>query len=122
MKKSRVLSSQVVVGIVLILAGICIFLSNSGFIHLGPIWRFWPLILIGIGLARIFGGVSRASQGSGIMLLILGLWFQTIVLNLWGLTMSDTWPVVILAIGASMLWKSFPPRTSITSQREETHA
>ena len=40
--------------------------------------------------------------------LLLGLWFAVPTLHIGGLTFSDTWPAIFIAIGLSMLWKSLP--------------
>jgi hypothetical protein len=103
---------------VLILAGAALLLENQELIQVGPLWRFWPLIVIGLGIAKFTRAQSREDQGSGMFLALIGIWFLVSVLHLWDLTFHDTWPAVFIAFGASMLWKGLPPMSHIPYAQE----
>jgi len=104
--------SQAAIGALLILAGAMLLLENQGFLDIGPIWRFWPLIVVGFGALKLFRAESRAEQSSGVWIVLIGIWLLVSVLHLWGLGFRDTWPAVFIAFGASILWKSLPPMRS----------
>lgn len=112
---------QVVIGVALICAGGALFLEKEGIISIGPIWQYWPLILIGLGIVKTMQAQSRKEQGMGIWLLFIGLWFEVSLLNLWGLTFSETWPVILIAFGISMLWKGLPRINSNNPEKEKNN-
>ena len=113
--------SHLLVGAFLILAGGALLLDNTGIVDIGPMWRFWPLILVGVGIAKMWNAASRREQGNGLWLLLLGLWFGVWTLNIGGLTFGDIWPALFIALGASMLWKSLPIMPALTKEKESPH-
>ena len=121
MEARKSFSAHMLIGSFLVLAGGALLLENFGVIDIGPIWRFWPLILIGLGIIRIREATSRAGQGTGVWLLLLGLWFAVTTLHIGGLTFSDTWPAIFIAIGLSMLWKSLPDFPTLNQEKEHPH-
>ncbi len=121
MEARKSFSPHVLVGSILVLAGGALVLENFGVIDVGPVWRFWPLILIGLGIARIRGASSRRDQGRGLWLFLLGLWFTVSIFHIGGLTFRDTWPAMFIAIGAAMLWKSLPEFPDIHQEKEQHH-
>ena len=121
MESQRTFSAHVLVGSFLVLAGGALLLETFGVIDIGPVWRFWPLILIGLGIVRLRGASSRREQGVGLWLLLLGLWFTVSILNIGGLTFSDTWPALFIVFGVSMLWKSLPGIPTLNQEKEPPH-
>ncbi len=109
---------HLLLGIVLVIAGSALLLDNQGLISIGSLWRYWPLLLAIGGIVKIVGAQTRAEQGSGVGLLIIGFWLAASLLHWWDLSFAETWPVVFIAIGASTLWKGLPPMTSATSTQE----
>ena len=121
MIKRRRYGSQLLVGSLLILAGIALMLENQDIISVGPVWRYWPLLVIGLGIAKLFRADTREEQGSGLWILIIGLWFLVSVFRFWGLSFHETWPAIFIAFGVSMLWKNLPPMSTHESEKEKTH-
>ena len=121
MKTRKPFSANVLIGSFLVLAGAALLLENFGAIDIGPVWRFWPLILIGLGIARMSEAASRRDQGMGLWLLLLGLWFAVSILHVGGLTFTDTWPVLFIALGVSLLWKSLPEFSTEHQEQEQSH-
>ena len=121
MESRKSFTAQVLIGSFLVLAGGALLLENFGVIDIGPIWRFWPLILIGKGIARMREAPSRREQGLGLWLVLLGLWFTVSILHIGGLTFSDTWPAIFIAFGVSMLWKSLPGIPTLNHEKENPH-
>lgn len=46
--------SRLVIGVTLIAAGVLFTLDNFGIISIGSLWHFWPLVLVAIGITKIF--------------------------------------------------------------------
>ncbi len=72
--------------------------------------RLWPLPLIIIGVARMTGGLRRRHRHDGSWLALIGGWLLLNTLTDW--QYRQTWPVLIMCLGAKMIWTSFDgPRT-----------
>jgi predicted membrane protein len=66
--------SSVLFGVMLTLLGVALLLDNLGFLEFRDIWRFWPVILIAMGVGRILA--ARRPSGwiwGGIFILGGGL-------------------------------------------------
>lgn len=121
MKARQRFGSQLIFGSVLILAGAAMLLDNWDIMDIGPIWRYWPLLLIGFAAVKFFYAGSREEEGSAIWTLIIGLWLLVSVLRLWDLGFRETWPAVFIAFGVSILWKNLPPKNTGAVAQETTH-
>src|SRR5215467_1858545 len=65
----------VVVGGVIVLVGILLLLSNMGILRAGDIWRYWPVILMVVGLGRIAESRRPAAILWGGIIGLIGLVF-----------------------------------------------
>ncbi len=103
-RRSRNPASGFVVGAVIIAVGAVMLLDNLGVLRARDFWDYAPLVLVAIGVAKIFEGNGRTNtiiiggllSGGGM------LWFLE---NL-DVVRFDTrlvWPVLLIAFGASML-------------------
>jgi predicted membrane protein len=94
-------------GGIIALIGLLILLDNMGFHALNHLYRFWPMILILIGVwnltcksGRVFGGV----------LVILGVLFQLDALGFARFTWGEIWPIAIIGAGVLVMWSSLKAR------------
>lgn len=105
-------SNPIWIGLILIILGV-IFLSDSfHVIRIGHLLsRWWPLILIAVGLARLGG----RDHSGGISLIILGILFQLTALHIiyWH-QIWRFWPVILIIIGIGMLLRRSPENTDDT--------
>jgi predicted membrane protein len=90
-------------GGIIALIGLLILLDNMGIHALNHLYRFWPMILILIGVwnlscksGRVFGGV----------LVLLGVLFQLDALGIAHFTWGEMWPIVIIGAGVMVMWSS----------------
>jgi hypothetical protein len=86
----------------MILVGMLFLLERFDYLSIGDVWRLWPLIFIVIGVLQLVRPEGRRS----IFLLLLGIWFLVNTYELWGLDWADSWPVLIIFIGASFVFDS----------------
>ncbi len=109
-------SPTLISGVVANVIGGLFLLDHAGFIHIGSLWRFWPVILIVIGLRGLIwpemGCKNPASArgvtiGSGITLiwgvLLLGATFSVIA---W----TSMWAWFLILLGVLLVWESYRPR------------
>jgi hypothetical protein len=87
-------------------------MDNQGLISVGPLWRYWPLAILAVGIIKVAFARSRAEQGNGLWLMVIGFWLAVSVLHWWDLSFEETWPAVFIAFGISTLWKGLPRKST----------
>lgn len=93
------LTPRLILGLCLMVLGALFALDNIGLIDFGSMVRFWPVILIAVGLAKLRtphqsgGGVVWIGLGVGLLLHTLD------VVPFWRL-----WPFVLVLIGAQIAY------------------
>ncbi|HAL56438.1 MAG TPA: hypothetical protein DCP63_08185 [Bacteroidetes bacterium] len=116
-------NSQVVFGIIVLLVGVLLLLNNLDFVDVGPFWQYWPFILLFIGINKIIQCTTLQGIGKGIWLIFLGLWLFVSLNHIWGLSFRDTWPMILIAWGVGMMWKTLTssPRHKIVQENSYGH-
>jgi hypothetical protein len=90
------------IGITLVALGGVLTAMNFDVLEPVSIVRFWPMILVVLGIL----GLTKPNPGKpleGYWLLVIGLWLQVSLLELWGLGFRETWPMLVIAWGVSLL-------------------
>jgi hypothetical protein len=93
-------------GTVLLITGIALLMDNFDFFEVGPIWRFWPLIFIAVGLGKLSDARVSSEYHSAAWWLFIGSWFLISELHIFGLHYNTSWPILLIGIGIGMVWKS----------------
>jgi LiaF transmembrane domain/LiaI-LiaF-like transmembrane region len=99
-------------GLLIAAAGLILTLHNLNIIRIQGIWRFWPLILIGFGLAQVLDA-DRKNRNAGIVLLSIGSFFQLANLDLISIRLRDLWrfwPLILIVAGVAQLVSTRQPR------------
>lgn len=104
MAAQRWLNGRNIIGAALIVFGAIVLLMNIGILERFPVWKFWPVILIVIGINKFVEPYKRAE---GFWLIGLGIWLQWSVLRLYDYGFGDTWPVVLILFGVYQIWEAF---------------
>src|SRR5262249_15342660 len=92
-----------VVGVVFIVIGTFLLLEKLGLVPYGFSLHFWPTIFIVIGLVKIAYAGGRAA---GTVLIAAGVLLQLNQMNVIRVRVWDLWPVLIIIVGAAMLWQA----------------
>jgi hypothetical protein len=97
------------VGIFLLIVGIALLLDNFDILNARPIWHFWPVIFIAMGLGRLLDAEYAWEFRKAFWLLFLGAWFFVSEFRLFGLNYHNSWPILLIGIGIGIVWKSAYP-------------
>jgi len=81
-------------------------LGNMGFLEVGRILRFWPVILIAAGVFKLIEHRDNYGSGSGIFWVVVGSLLLVGNLGILRVSFRDFWPIVLIGLGALMLWRS----------------
>jgi predicted membrane protein len=100
-------------GLVFVTVGAVFLLGNMGILDVNRIIRFWPVILIAAGLFKIVESGEDYAQSGGIFWVVVGGLFLLGNLGILRVAFRDLWPVVLIGIGALMLWRSALTRRTV---------
>ncbi len=103
-KKARInLDLKVIIGLVVICAGILFLLENLGVAIGINIWDFWPVALILIGLSHISRPSETRQTFSGTIFIIVGVLFLLNNLDIMFFDIGTFWPVIVILLGIAIL-------------------
>ena len=93
-------------GMIFVTIGVVFLLGNMGFLNLSYVLRFWPVIVISVGVFKLVESGEDYARSSGIFWVVIGGLFLTGTLGILRVSFRDFWPVVLIGFGALMLWRS----------------
>ncbi len=108
---------KLVFGVCLVAVGVAAFLGSIDVWNVRHIGRFWPLILIAIGLSGEIEAIQRRKGDGSYILLAIGCWMLVGTFGLFGLTHSSAMPVGIVVAGAALVLHALIDRP--VNQQEE---
>lgn len=91
-------------GAILALLGLAFLFDNMGYISINYLWRFWPLLIVLVG---IFHVTSRERRPWGVFLILGGALLQLNQLGITHFGWAEVWPMILIAIGIFVMWGSF---------------
>jgi predicted membrane protein len=106
----RRMHSGVFMGVVVVVIGVLLLLSNMGIIRSLGLWEFWPVILIVFGLSRAFEACSPSGKILGSFVAIIGALWLAENLHLVYIDFQYVWPLLLIAFGLTMLWRGMDRR------------
>ncbi|HJZ99066.1 MAG TPA: DUF5668 domain-containing protein [Candidatus Solibacter sp.] len=97
-------TSQGIIPAVTIMAiGALLLLSNLHIVYVDNWWKYWPVLLIGGGLAKLVDSSEHGGRVMGGIFIGVGGLFLLNNLGLILLTWDAFWPMVLIGIGVLML-------------------
>jgi predicted membrane protein len=96
---------RVVLGLAVMLAGLVLALDSLGFVEGGQIFRFWPLILVAIGVVKWMSPVHQ--KMSALIWIVAGVAF--LLVSLGRMSFGGVWAMVLFLVGANIAWKALRP-------------
>jgi predicted membrane protein len=102
--------SRIVWGGILIVLGLIYALDAFDVLNAGDIFRYWPLILIGIGATKISQARFSSQRTVGFILVAIGGVFLLRSFHLVWFRGRDLWPAMFLLVGGFLVWQALTRR------------
>lgn len=102
------ISPQFVLGIMAIMVGLIFLLDNLDVLYARDYLRYWPVLLIIYGAVKVIQPDGRGSGSKfwGIVLMFVGAGLLLDKLYIFDFRLWDFWPLILVALGAMMIWKT----------------
>jgi hypothetical protein len=94
--------AQLGVGLLVLLIGLLTLLDRLDAIEFVNVFSFWPVIVIVVGLGKMFNEGGRCGR-SGLTITLVGVWLLLNSLQLFGFHYGDSWPLLIVGVGLAHL-------------------
>ena len=94
--------SRLVLGLFLILVGALGLAGHWNLLDDRLLWRLWPVLLLGLGGAKLFFPKEPSDRWGGAWLLIVGGWALTCTFGWMGLSWHNAWPILLIGVGGLM--------------------
>jgi predicted membrane protein len=98
---------RIVVGLGIILTGVLFLLGNLGIINPHEYLRFWPALLIFIGLSYIIQCNNGSRRMWGIILMFVGFAMLLDRFYFFHFSLWDYWPLILVFVGIMMILRTF---------------
>jgi predicted membrane protein len=117
-------ASRLFTGLVIFALGVIALLDNFGIIRIHDIWRFWPLVLVAAGLAKLLRPRGTPGRFAGLILFGVGLWLLLENIGVWPYNLGDLWPIFVVVIGAWLVWGGLAhrPREAAPDSSSSIHS
>ncbi len=93
----------VVFAVLMIAVGVLLFLDNIGLFHFHDIWRFWPVVLIAVGVAKLTDSRGPGARVWALMVMVVGAAFLLDNLGIWHASWNTIWPLGLVGFGLLLL-------------------
>jgi hypothetical protein len=100
------ITPRLIIGLGILTLGLLWTLDNLDILESEPITRWWPVVLIVIGLVQLVNRRGHGSRGGPIALLIIGGVFLVDRLDFVDVSLGDLIPLAIALFGAKLIWEA----------------
>jgi predicted membrane protein len=102
-------SSQVVLGLLVVVMGVLFLLDNLDILNVRHAIGFWPLVFLVAGCAALFGNGPRSGNYLGGVLVAIGILMIVGRMGFLTISWGTLWPLVMIALGGLVLYRSLGP-------------
>ena len=100
------LSGRLLFGAVAITLGVLWTADNLGLMDADSVLRYWPALLLLVGILRLTGAYGPRHVVSGVLFMVAGGWMLARELGLIQFSIFRLWPVFLIVMGGSLVWRS----------------
>ncbi len=105
-EKSYSMTSQAVVGSIIVLLGVILTLGNFDFIDSSAVLRYWPALLIIFGAIKALQPGRSSGRMFGVLVGAVGIFMLLDRLDIIWFEFWDLWPLLLIAVGGSLMLKA----------------
>ncbi len=106
-------SFQLILGFIIIALGVLYTLQNIGILYARDYTRYWPILLVLYGLSRIVQCDTVPQKVWGGFWAFIGTIWLLDKLDIVFFDIFDLWPLILVALGLSLIWGTSRRRTAI---------
>ncbi|MDQ5857720.1 MAG: DUF5668 domain-containing protein [Acidobacteriota bacterium] len=97
-------------GVILIGLGAVFILDNLGYVNAFRIWEYWPVIMIGFGLASLIAPKDAGDPAGGAVMTGVGTFFLLRKLDVIDWRFRDVWPAFLVLAGVALIARALTDR------------
>ena len=112
------LTGQLIAGLVLAALGILFTLDNLEILRARDFLRFWPAVLVIVGVSQVVQARSSAGMIGGSIWILIGGVMLGERLNLIA-NIFRFWPLLLIAVGGYVVWQSLNRREAPPGERSD---
>lgn len=116
---------QLLFGLFVVAVGILFTLQNMGLLDADDYVGYWPVILVAVGLLKLWQSKDGAGGTfSGMLLTVAGTWLLLEHAAVVRISFWDLWPMLLVFFGAYLIWQgaSTPRTRAVSDQRDSVTA
>ena len=115
--RRRVDSRSLLNGLLLIGIGTLFLFDRLHIADFGDLIRmYWPMIIILFGVSHL---LRRDGLWTGLWMIAVGAWLQVAHLHLFGLTWSNSWPLLLIVLGGGITLRAMFDRPAPAPKEEQ---
>ena len=103
-------ATAAVFGVLLVGVGVMFLLQNFGMVDAGQVGDWWPLILIGFGIASLIAPKDPGDAATGVAVAALGAFFLLRNFDVIHWRFENIWPLFMVLGGVSLIARSIAER------------
>lgn len=101
--ESRISAGKLVFGIALLVIGVLTFFDAIDLWEWREIWRYWPVILIVLGVSNEVDAIRTRRGGGGYILIAVGVWMLAGSQEFLGLDYRSAFPLGVVVAGIGVI-------------------
>lgn len=110
------ISAQLVTGCIIIVLGVLFTLDNLNILQSGSVLRWWPIVLVLLGVCRLAGLWCRPNLPAGAIMTGVGLVLLLSNLHVISFCIWDLWPLALVAGGAALVMRGMERSRALRQQ------
>lgn len=112
--------SAAIFGVILIGLGTIFMLDNLGYVDAFRIWEYWPVVMIGFGLASLIAPKDAGDPAAGAVMTAVGTFFLLRKLDVIDWRFRDVWPLFLVLAGVALIARALTERR--VPQTDDAHS
>lgn len=114
-------SGRLLFGAVILTLGLLWTADNLGMLDADAVLRYWPALVMLVGVLRLTGTLVPRHTMSGALFLFIGSWMLARELGYIHISIFKLWPVFLILAGAALVWRSMRADTVKEKPEEESY-